>query len=173
MNRIIYKAQQRKVITVVLVAVALVIVAYGYRCGGEKVCGSTLVNKIVRSGATITTPNGRVISVEVADTPASRELGLSGRKGIDKDNGMLFVFEKSGRLGFWMKDMEFPIDIVWINEDGVVVHAEREVGPDTYFNYNPPKTFVNGPEALYVLELASGESEKLGLYLGTKVVIQK
>jgi uncharacterized membrane protein (UPF0127 family) len=173
MKHIIHTAQEKRAITIVIVLAALVALAYGYRCEGEKVCGSTLVNQIVRSGATITMPNGNVLDVEVADTGASRELGLSGRKVISPTDGLLFVFDQPGRYGFWMKDMKFPIDIVWINEDGVVVHAEREVSPDTYFNYNPPKTFINGPEASYVLELASGQSEKLGLYLGAKVEIKR
>jgi uncharacterized membrane protein (UPF0127 family) len=173
MNRIIHTARQKRALTITLVALALIALAYGYRCGEEKVCGSTLANQLVRSGAVITMPNGTMLSVEVADTPASRELGLSGRKSISDDDGLLFVFDRPGRYGFWMKDMKFPIDMVWINKDGVVVYAEREIGPDTYFNYNPPKTFINGPEALYVLEVASGQSEKLGLYLGSKVKIER
>lgn len=84
---------------------------------------------------------------------------------------MLFVFDVPGKYGFWMKDMRFPIDMVWISQDGTVVHIEREVSPSTYFDFNPPKTFVNTPDAKYVLEMASGTSEKYGLYLGTKVGI--
>jgi uncharacterized membrane protein (UPF0127 family) len=151
-------------------ALLLVVLAYGYRCGLQKSCGSSAIEHVVRGGKVITFPQGKVYA-EVADTAASREQGLSGRKGLSDDEGMLFVFDTPGRYGFWMKDMLFSIDMVWINQDGVVVHLERNVSPDTYFKFNPPATFINGPEAKYVLELASGASEKYGVYLGTKVKI--
>lgn len=165
------KIKKQQKATVVLLALALVIViAYGYKCGFQKVCGFSTIERIVRSGREITLPTGKVYA-EIVDTPASRELGLSGRTGLEKDEAMLFIFEHSGRYGFWMKDMLFSIDMLWIAEDGTVVHIERNVTPESYFNNNPPKTFVNTPDAKYVLELASGQADVFGLYLGTKVKI--
>jgi uncharacterized membrane protein (UPF0127 family) len=162
--------KQKKSVSVLLSVIVLFALAYGYRCGVQKTCGSSLVEKVVRSGEEITLPQGRVYA-EVADTSASRAQGLSGRKGLSADEGMLFVFEHSGKYGFWMKDMLFPIDIVWINEDGIVVHVVHNATPASYFVTNPPQTFVNTPDAKYVLEVASGQAEKFGLYLGTKVKI--
>jgi uncharacterized membrane protein (UPF0127 family) len=154
-----------------LFAVALLIVlSYGYRCGLQKICGSGFVERTVRSSKELTFPQGKVYA-EIADTSASREQGLSGRSGLGEGKGMLFVFDYPGKYGFWMKDMKFAIDMVWINEDGTVVHIERNVTPETYFDFNPPKTFVNTPDAKYVLELPSGASEQYGIYLGTKVEI--
>jgi uncharacterized membrane protein (UPF0127 family) len=169
MKRIRLQERQKGKIAVIGI-VLLVVLAYGYRCGLQKVCASGLMEKVVRSGSELTFPKGKIYA-EVVDTPASREQGLSGRSELKDDEGMLFIFEHPGKYGFWMKDMTFPIDIIWINQDGVVVHIEREVTPDSYFNFNPPKTFVNTPEAKYVLELANGGSEKYGIYLGTKVSI--
>ncbi|MEZ0208944.1 MAG: DUF192 domain-containing protein [Candidatus Paceibacterota bacterium] len=158
--------------TVALVAIGLLfIISYGYRCGFQKICGPGLVERVVRDGKELTFPQGKIVA-EVASTPASRELGLSGRSGLKEGKGMLFVFEHSGRYGFWMKDMNFPIDIIWINEDGVVVHIERGATPESYSDFNPPKTFVNTPDAKYVLEIASGASDTYGIYLGTKVQIE-
>jgi uncharacterized membrane protein (UPF0127 family) len=165
-----FNQKQRKTFGVVLSVVALFVLAYGYRCGLQKVCGSSLVEKVVRNGKEITLPQGKV-HAEVANTPASRAQGLSGRSGLSSDEGMLFVFDHSGKYGFWMKDMLFSIDIVWINEDGVVVHVVHNATPASYFVTNPPQTFMNTPDARYVLELASGQAEKFGLYLGTKVKI--
>lgn len=153
-----------------LSVIALFALAYGYRCGIQETCGSSLVEKAVRGGKEITLPRGTVYA-EVADTQASRTQGLSGRSGLALDEGMLFVFDYSGKYGFWMKDMLFPIDMVWINEDGVVVHVVRNATPESYFGHNPPETFVNVPDAKYVLEVASGQADKFGLYLGTKVKI--
>lgn len=151
------------------VLVALVLFA-GYHCGFQKICKVALIEKAVRSQMELKFPKGSVYA-EVVDTPASRAQGLSGREDLSARRGMLFVFEHPGKYGFWMKDMLFPIDIIWISEDGVVVHIERHVTPASYFEQDPPQTFINKPDAKYVLEVAEGQSEKLGIYLGTKVKI--
>lgn len=164
----IKKHQKR---TVVMLTLAfIVVIAYGYKCGLEKVCGVSAVEKVVRGEKEIILPKGKVYA-EVVETAAARALGLSGRSGLSKDEAMLFVFDHPGKYGFWMKDMLFPIDIIWINQEGIVVHVERNATPESYFNNNPPQTFVNTPDAKYVLELASGQADIFGLYLGTKVKI--
>jgi len=91
------------------------------------------------------------IPVEVADTDAERMLGLSGRANLEEGTGLLFVFDRLGKYGFWMKDMNFAIDIAWIDEAGKIVHLESDVVPETY-----PKVFVPAGEALYVLEVNAG-----------------
>jgi uncharacterized membrane protein (UPF0127 family) len=138
---------------------------YSIHCAMEKVCDSVIVDRLVRHDVTLLMPKG-ALEVEVADTISSRELGLSGRKKINDDEGMLFVFDTPGRYGFWMKDMQFPLDIAWINQNGIVVYIERNVTPETY-----PKAFINQSEALYVLEVNAGLMEKFGLYMGSKIKI--
>lgn len=140
---------------------------YGFKCFTTKVCDSVVVDKIVRSDVTVLMPKG-ALQVEVANTRASRELGLSGREKMGDNEGLLFVFDEPGRYGFWMKDMKFALDIIWINQNGVVVDIERKVTPESY---NEKKTFINKSEAIYVLEINAGLSEKFGLYLGSKVKI--
>jgi len=105
------------------------------------------------------------IKTEVAQTAREREKGLSGRACITDDQGMVFTFEKPGHYSFWMKDMNFPIDIIWIGADRLVVGIEKDVLPSTY-----PDSFINKDKpAQYVLELKSGRADGLGLNLGTKV----
>src|SRR3989304_6446445 len=65
---------------------------------------------------------GTTINVEIAQTEAEREQGLSGHKPLADDEGMLFIFDKPGYHGFWMKDMLFSIDIIWISADKKIVH---------------------------------------------------
>jgi uncharacterized membrane protein (UPF0127 family) len=142
---------------------------YSYDCFFEKTCGVNIINKIVRHHTDITTPNG-VIDAEVVDTKSSREPGLSGRSGMKDNYGMLFKFDVPGKYGFWMKDMKFPLDILWINKNGVVVAIESNFTPESYLE-KPPKTAVNSPSASYVLEINAGRAEELGLFLGTKVKI--
>lgn len=154
----------RKNITTVVISVLLFcVVTYASNCAISKVCGVTFLDRLVRSKVTLLMPKG-AIDAEVATTKASRELGLSGRSKMSDTQGLLFVFEEPGKYGFWMKDMAFPLDIIWINDDGVVVSIERELTPESY-----PHTFINQASAKYVLEINAGLAEKFGLYLGSKV----
>jgi uncharacterized membrane protein (UPF0127 family) len=139
---------------------------YSNKCLATKVCGLTLLDQLVRKEVTMTLPQA-TISVEVADTKESRELGLSGRSGIHDNQGMLFTFPVPGRYGFWMKDMNFPIDMVWINNQGLVVYVAENAKPEDY-----PARYVNDAAASYVLEIGSGKAKTYGLYLGSKVVMK-
>jgi uncharacterized membrane protein (UPF0127 family) len=62
----------------------------------------------------------RKLSVQVADSPQSRAAGLSGLKSMSEEEGMLFLFSEPSQPQFWMKDMLFPIDIIWINGNKIV-----------------------------------------------------
>ncbi len=90
-------------------------------------------------------------AVEVVDTPLSRAQGLGGREGLATSTGMLFVFEEPDSYSFWMKDMVFPIDIIWIDTDWCVVNVAYNVSPDTY-----PDHFTPSGKASFVLEVNAG-----------------
>lgn len=158
------KHKKTAVFVIVFTAVASVIV-YIPKCVTTKVCGASFIDRIVRDSMEIVAPRG-VITAEVVDTIQSRELGLSWRKGMKDGHGMLFVFPFSGKYGFWMKDMRFPIDMVWINGQGVVVYVVENALPEDF-----PKQYVNGPDALYVLELNANKAREYGIYLGVKLDI--
>lgn len=106
----------------------------------------------------------KVYSVEVSDTKYLLEKGLSGHKPLKSDEGMLFVFEEMGKYGFWMKDMLFSIDIIWIDNELNIVHIEKSVSPQTY-----PKIFTPEVQALYVLEVSAGEAQQQNVKIGDKV----
>ncbi|MFA6341035.1 MAG: DUF192 domain-containing protein, partial [Candidatus Paceibacterota bacterium] len=74
----------------------------------------------------------KLIKVDIADDDCKRSLGLSGRRSLKDDEGMLFIFDKVGNYGFWMKDMLFPIDIIWADADLNVVGIEKDALPSTY-----------------------------------------
>lgn len=103
-------------------------------------------------------------AIELADTPALRTLGLSGREEVPDDYGMLFIFDEDGKHSFWMKDMRVSIDIIWIAADGRIVHIEKEVSPDTY-----PAVFVPETPARYALETRAGYAEDHGWGIGTEL----
>ncbi len=92
---------------------------------------------------------GTVFSVEIADTPELRHLGLGERDGLPDDHAMLFRFDMPGNYGFWMKGMRFPLDIAWIRE-GRIVHIERNVPADSRETMHP------GSEATMALEANAG-----------------
>jgi hypothetical protein len=156
----------RTVFIVVLCLGLFASTMYSVNCFVTKVCKSVVVDRFVRDDITILMPKG-ALTAELANTHASRELGLSGRHIMKDTDGMLFAFDVPGQYGFWMKDMEFPLDIIWINENGVVVSIERGLTPESYTNNK--QVFMNQAEASYVLELNAGQAEKFGLYLGSKV----
>lgn len=110
------------------------------------------------------TLKGETIRVEVADTPAEREKGLSGRQGLGKNEGLLFVFEEEGYYGFWMKDMLFPIDILWIGSDGSIVYIVESATPESY-----PLAYVPPRASRYVLELPADWVRTHSLSTGERV----
>lgn len=112
---------------------------------------------------------GVPLTVELAYQPADRALGLSYREGLAPGTGMLFVFEEPAPRSFWMRDMQFCIDIIWI-ENGVIQGAAESVCPD------PPGTtdadlrsYVSPVPVTYVLEVPAGWLDAYGLGVGTPV----
>ena len=103
------------------------------------------------------------ISVDawVADTPAARSRGLSVADELQEDQGMLFVFDQSSNWPFWMKNMKFPIDIMWLNKDKEIVFIKQNAHPDDYSESYLPET-----EALYVFEVVEGFVKKNNLEIG-------
>src|SRR3989344_601909 len=107
---------------------------------------------------------GQTIRISIADTETARQQGLSGRAGLAADEGMLFVFPEDGTYAFWMKDMLFSIDIVWMSADGRVVYMAENVSPDTY-----PQVFRPDVPARYVLELPAGYVKEYNVVVGDLV----
>jgi uncharacterized membrane protein (UPF0127 family) len=105
--------------------------------------------------------NNESIDLIVADDQQEREKGLGDRESMPNDTAMLFVFEQPDIYEFWMKDMKFPLDIVWLNENREVIHIKENAQPDSY-----PESFVPPQKALYVIELNAGLVSKYGIKVG-------
>jgi uncharacterized membrane protein (UPF0127 family) len=105
--------------------------------------------------------------VDVADTEALREKGLSGRTSLAAGKGMLFVFNEDDQWGIWMKDMKFSIDILWLAADGTVVTVVPGAAPDSY-----PQAFYPTKPARYVVEVPAGYAGEHGIAEGAKFVLQ-
>lgn len=109
---------------------------------------------------------GHPIEVEIAGTQAERVRGLSGRRDLAPGNGLLFVFPASATYGFWMKEMHFPIDIIWIGENRRIVHIAADVAPATF-----PTVFTPPRPARYVLEMPALSMRKMGVTPGAAVTL--
>lgn len=104
-----------------------------------------------RSSPTVTFANGTTVSVEIADTQAERVQGLSGHASLAQDEGMLFLHDEKQIQGFWMKDMLFAIDIIWI-DGNTVVGFQEDAQPET-----PTRTIYYSPVPINrVLEVQAG-----------------
>ena len=104
------------------------------------------------------------ISVELADTPEKRARGLSGKKELEENGGMLFINNEPDFYSFWMKDMEFSIDIIWIDEKLAIIDITENVQPDSF-----PQTFQPIRPAKYILEINSGWADRNNIEIGNKM----
>ena len=116
--------------------------------------------------------NGIDIEVEIASTSEQRKMGLSKREGLYAYSGMLFKFEQNDVIpSFWMKDMKFAIDILWIN-DGKIIKVDEKVPPPTDGTPDEKlKIFNPGKPVDYVLELNSGFCERNSIKVGDAIEI--
>ena len=126
----------------------------------------SFAEEIVYSHAIVTTSSGKEIPVEVADTLKKRSLGLGKRTSLKKGWGMLFVFEKRKHHRFWMKDMRFPLDIIWLDNHRIV-HIIHNAKPAN--STDKPEVITSPLPANFVLEIAAGRSVKLRLKTGQQM----
>ena len=101
----------------------------------------------------------------MADTPELQELGLGNRVSLDANKAMIFVFKDPARYAFWMKDMNFSIDMIWIDADKKVVDVSVNVSPLTY-----PQAFMPTSPVIYVLEVNAGVAQKMQIQKGITLV---
>ena len=97
------------------------------------------------------------VTIEVADTEASRQRGLMNRRGISSSEGMLFIFPDPDSLSFWMRNTAIPLDILFIDENYDVVNIARRVRP-----LSDDRVLSTAP-AKYVVEVRGGVTERYGI----------
>jgi uncharacterized membrane protein (UPF0127 family) len=99
----------------------------------------------------------------IADTDEKRTHGLSDVESMSSFEGMAFIFPQAEMRGFWMKDMQFPLDFVYV-ADGIVVDLIESVRPDTY-----PSTIQAKAPADTVIELNAGQIKENGIKIGDQL----
>jgi uncharacterized protein len=112
------------------------------------------------------------LTAYLALTNEQQTKGLSVKEHIKENEGMLFVYKQPTRQGFWMKDMKFPIDIIWLDSNGTVVHIEYNLQPCIMsFAFICP-SYIPDKDSLYVLETVAGFSKRHDIKVGTNVDFQ-
>lgn len=115
------------------------------------------------------TVGGVPLTVELAYLPADTSLGLGYHDGLAPGTGMLFLFESPAQRSFWMRGMQFCIDIIWI-EHGVIQGAAESVCPEPAGTADADLTsYVSPVPVTYVLEVPAGWLDAYGLGVGTPV----
>lgn len=103
------------------------------------------------------------IYVEIADSPEEKKQGLSGRESLAEDRGMFFIYPEPGNYSFWMKEMKFNLDFVFINDQKVVDLKENIPFPQ---EGEEPEMIETEMEFDKVLEINQGMIEKIGIKIG-------
>lgn len=112
--------------------------------------------------------NNKVIKTEIADTPALQYKGLSNRESLCADCGMLFKFNDKQIKTFVMRDMKFPLDIIWI-DDSIIIGISKNLAPEG----SDYKNFYRSPAPIdYVLEVNAGLAEESNIKIGNVVIIK-
>ena len=115
--------------------------------------------------------NGHVFVLEIAITPAERALGLMHRDSLAESAGMLFVFSAERTLNFWMKNTLIPLDILYMDSDGLVVDIQT-MHPQPGVPDSELKHYPSAAPAQYALEINAGLAESRGFEVGDQALFR-
>ena len=115
-------------------------------------------------------PNGTNVLTEVADSPEKQVIGLFFAKELPPNRAMLFLYDDEDTHRLWTKNIHFPVDMIWMDRDRSILHIQENAPPcpnDPCPVYGPTK-----PEAVYVLQAASGLARSQGLQPGMRMTFR-
>lgn len=114
-----------------------------------------------------------VLQVEIADTEPARTRGLMFQEELPFDKGMIFIFDEEQVISMWMLNMQFPLDVIWFDSKGDVVHIEKNAAPCKSAIETMTCTFQNAEnkKAKYVLEVTAGFVDKFNITEESKLQI--
>ena len=137
--------------------ISLISLIFLTACNNQKIQGEQTEKFIII--------NNHKIYIEIANTSEKRAQGLSNHDSLPADHGMLFIFDTYQKPAFWMKDIRFPIDIIWIR-DNIVVDITKNV---SILEGSELKHYFPSQQVNYVLEVNSGIVEKNKIEIGQKI----
>lgn len=116
-----------------------------------------------QTSCTLSLPQG-CVGLETAITPEQHARGLGKRSSLATNEGMVFIYEKPQKTCFWMKDTQFSLDIIWLNEAKTITKIEPNLAPSTY-----PNAYCSASDTKYVIELNAGAVERNSLAVGEQL----
>jgi len=112
------------------------------------------------------------LQVQVADTEPRRVRGLMFQNQLPYDQGMIFVFDKAGVYSLWMLNMQFSLDMIWFDQDGNIVHIEKDIQPcKTALETMTCQSYTPEGKATYILEVTAGFVDKFHITKDSKLHI--
>lgn len=111
---------------------------------------------------TIVSAGNSKVNAEIVESGEDKVRGLSGRNCLNPEGGMLFQYYLSGDYCFWMKEMRFSIDMIWLDDEKKIVTVKESVSPDTY-----PQSFCPDAPVRYVLEVPADFTDRADWGVGT------
>jgi uncharacterized membrane protein (UPF0127 family) len=160
------------ILIIIIIAVASLLI------GAKKVEPVAQQNEITQQPVSVTQPtqntdaaktmtiSGRIYNVIYANTEKLRVQGLSYRTSLAQNSIMFFVFDTEDRWGIWMKDMHFPLDILWLDKNYKVVHIVKNALPESY-----PEVYEPSVPARYVIEANIGFADQNNIKIGDIIKI--
>ncbi len=112
------------------------------------------------------------LEVQIADSESRRLRGLMFQEQLPYDEGMIFVFTEPGLYSLWMLNMQFPLDMIWFDHDGNIVHIEKNIPPcKTVVEITTCQSVVPDNYASYVLEVTAGFIDQNNITRDSKLTI--
>jgi uncharacterized membrane protein (UPF0127 family) len=112
------------------------------------------------------------LEVQIADSDPRRVRGLMFQEQLPYDEGMIFVFTEPGLYSLWMLNMQFPLDMIWFDHDGNIVHIEKNIPPcKTVVEITTCQSIVPDNDASYVLEVTAGFVDQNNITMDSKLTI--
>jgi uncharacterized membrane protein (UPF0127 family) len=164
------KVMKKYVLASLIVAgVGMVILGFiGYLAlSSARTTPRTMPTSVASNQVTVTIGD-TTVAAELVQSEADITRGLSGRASLPDGQGMLFVMPYTAQHKFWMPDMHFAIDIVWLDDTFKVVDISINATPESY-----PATFMPSKPALYVLEVPSGFAATHKITIGEQAILKR
>lgn len=152
-----------------LLIVILLVFARDYTSGSLLRGQSQGQAQTQKKGVTTVTINDLTVDAKILSQTSDRKKGLSGKESLPLTGGVFFAFENSGSYPFWMKDMKFAIDIIWIDENKRVVYIVHNAPPEPGRDEDELTLYRPDSASLYVLEINAGLSARYGITVGNTV----
>lgn len=127
---------------------------------------------LLAGGNGIVQMKGKRFTAEVSSQPDEQSTGLMGRKSLDADRCMIFIYEQDGNHPIWMKNCFIALDVVWVDKDGKVVEMVEKAPPCSPLMGDNCPNYGGKELARHFVEFQVGTIKRLGLKKGDKITFE-